>query len=331
MEKHNIGNVCISSIYAREAGFKDYRYSACKAAEDLGYNVYRNPENKGSTQTEFEQYLANKRPIFILLVGQVKSLAVEKEFRLALSLGLPIITLLWTENEKITDSTRQLMKSISKATFEKDCSCFSDCEDLYEKLQKRLAAYEAERMITTAQFIPQHSQIYTTSEKIIDNAKKRVILCQKTSSILLGPRTGVKHERDFYDKLIKWIKSAGKDMEFLHIFSHNQTANALKNSDYNFSKAKDKLLKICGNKNNKISLVFRSVDVDITPCVICDNDLIMPFVLGTQEYNLFLSHYINDGSSISKVVDDLQRIEGNLLFSSDSAELTKIEEFYKNI
>ncbi|MCH5196756.1 MAG: hypothetical protein J1F28_08575 [Oscillospiraceae bacterium] len=329
MEKLNIGNVCISSVYSREASFKDYRYVACKAAEDLGYDVYRNPENIGATQREFEKLLENKRPIFVLLVGQVNSKVVKDECNMALSLGLPIITLLWTENGKITTATKRLMNTISKATFEKDCSCFGNCEELYKAIQKRLTAYEAERMITTAKFIPQHAQIYTTSEKIINSAKKRIILCQQTSSVMLGSRSGVKHEQEFYEKLINWIKNASKEMEFLHIFSYCETKSELHNTAYNCSKAKDELLKICSNKNNNISLVIRSTNYSIMPCVICDNNLIVPFKLGMQEYNMFLPHYIIDGSSISRIVADIQGIKGKLLFSSDSATLMGIEDFYK--
>lgn len=325
MEKLSIGNVCISSVYTKEPSFKDYRYAACKAAEDLGYEVYRNPENVGATQTEFEKFLENKKPIFVLLVGKVTSKVVKDECNIALSLGLPIITLLWTENGKITNDTKKFMKTISKATFEKECSCFVNCEDLYKAIQRRLTAYETERMITTAKFIPQHSQIYTTSEKIINNAKKRIILCQQTSTLILGPRSGVKHEQDFYEKLTNWIKSASKDMEFLHIFSFQKTKDELKNNAYNCSKAKSELLKIC--KNN-LSLVIRSTTEDIMPCVICDNNLIVPFKLGVQEYNMFLPHYITDGVSILKIVADIQGIEGNLLFSNDSATPTNIDDFY---
>ncbi len=329
MEKLNIGNVCISSVYTREVSFKDYRYTACQAAEDLGYDVYRNPENIGSTQREFENFLEDKRPIFILLVGQINSKVVKNECNIALSLGLPIITLIWTENGKITAASKRLMKTISRVTFEKDCSCFGSCEDLYKALQKRLTAYEAERMVTTARFIPQHAQIYTTSEKIISNAKKRIILCQQTSSIMLGPRTGVKHERDFYKELTNWIKTASKDMEFIHIFSYNETKNEIKNTVYSSYNAKDELLKICSNINDKSSIVIRSTNDSIMPCVICDNNLIVPFKLGLQEYNLFLPHYITDGASISRIVADIQGIKGNLLFSSDSRTITNIEDFYK--
>lgn len=333
MEKIYIGKVCISSVVVREPKFIDYRYTACKAAEDLGYIVYRNPETKGATQGEFEKKLKSERPIFVLLVGQLKSNLVKAECKIALSLGLPIITLLWTENGIITPKTKRFMKTISKNTFEKDCSCFSNCEDLYKAIQQRLTVYEANRMITTAKFIPQHPQIYTTSEEIIANAKKRIILCQQTSSVILGPRAGVKYEQNFYKKLFHWMENASKDMEFLHIFSYQTTKDELKNTAYRCSDAKDKLLKICSNKNYKISLTIRSTTDSILPCIICDNNLIVPFKLGFQEYNLFLPHYITNGASISEVVADIQGIEGRLLFSSDSTAatdaVTGIEDFYK--
>lgn len=326
LEKLSIGNVCISSVCNRETSFMDYRYTAYRAAADLGYDVYRNPENTGSTQIEFEKWLENKRPIFVLLVGQVNSKVVKDECSLALSLGLPIITLLWTENGKILTPTKKLMKSISKATYEKDCSCFSNCEDLYQAIKKRLTAYEAERMITTANFIPQHSQIYITSERIINNAKKRIILCQQTSSLMLGPRTGVKHEQNFYNSLIKWIRNASKDMEFLHVFSYQDTIREIDSATYSCSHAKDELMRSC---NNKLSFVIRSTENNMMSCIICDNNLIVPFKLGTQEYNLFLPHYITDGASISKIVADIQGITGEILFTNESSSITNIENFYK--
>lgn len=322
-----IGNVCISSVFSREARFKDFRYAAYKAAKDLGYEVYRNPEYTGATQESFEKYLKNKRPIFVLLVGETKSSVVKEECSMALSLGLPIITLLKTTNGKITPQTQKIMTSISKATFEKSCSCFSDCEDLYAAVQQRLAEYENERNITTANFIPQHAQIYTSSAEIVQSAKKRVVLCQRTSSLLLGPRKGVSFEKEFYDKIFEWIKTSDDEMELLHIFSCDETKKELKGTNYNVNIAEKRLVDLC--KKAKLSLVIRAVKQEIMPCVICDNDLMVMLHLGVQEYNLLLSHYITDGATVSKVVADLQGMDGELLYSSESLSTSDIENFYK--
>lgn len=328
VQEHSIGHVCISSVFVREARFKDFRYTAYRAAKDLGYHVYRNPEDSGSTQESFEKYLEQKRPIFVLLVGEMKSDVVKNECRIALSLGLPIITLLRTTDGKITNSTKKFMVSISKATFEKSCSCFADCEDLYIAVQQRLVEYETERDMSTASFIPQHAQVYARSGKIVEQSKKRIVLCQRTSSLLLGPRKGVNFEREFYDNLLSWIQKADKDMEFLHIFSEVDTKNELTSNTYDCSAAKDKLINLCNNSKLQIKPIIRAVSTDIMPCVICDNNLLVLLQLGNQEYNLLLPHYITDGATISKIVADLQGMDGHLLYSGESTSTSDIDSFY---
>lgn len=325
-----IGNVCISSVFVKEARFKDFRYAAYKAASDLGYCVYRNPEDDGSTQESFEKYLESKRPIFILLVGDVESSVVKDECSLALSLGLPFITLLKTSNGRITKQTKDIMNSISKATFEKNCSCFMDCEDLYDKLQKRLVDYENEKNITTVNFIPQHAQLYAKSSKILKNAKKRVVLCQRTSSLLLGERKGVNYEKDFCNKLFEWIKKGDEDMELLHIFSYEDTKNELSNINYDFLSSKNRLIECCKDTNVKVQIIIRAVEKSIMPCVICDNSLMVLLHLGDHEYNLLLPHFVTDGATVSRIVDDLQGIEGKLLYSGTGSSTEYIEEFYRN-
>ena len=117
-------------------------------------------------------------------------------------------------------------------------------------------------------------------------------------------------------------------MEFLHIFSFNDTKKALRSIEYNCPSAKNNLIKLFMNKT-KILTTIRSSDINIMPCVIGDNNLIIPLQLGNQEYNLFLSHYITDGSSISKIVADLQGLNGKLLYSSESPMINDIKNFYK--
>lgn len=330
MNTLNIGSVCISSVYVREAHFKDYRYTVYRAASDLGYNVYRNPETPGSTQEKFEKFLEQKRPIFVLIIGTVKSELVMDECRKALSLGLPIITLLQkTKSGRISESAKKLMKSISKVTFEKACSTFTDCEDLYVAVQQRLVDYENERKISTASFVPQHPQIYAKTNEIIHQAKKRIILCQRTSTLLLGPRKGVSYEVDFYNALYSWLRKADEDMEFLHIFSLEDTKKALAGNEYNILSAKNNLIKLYTTDKLKIASTIRSIDNSIMPCVIGDNNLLVLMQLGKQEYNLFLPHYITDGASISKIAADLQGLDGQLLYSSEEQTTTEIENFYK--
>lgn len=321
------GYVCISSICVEEESFMDYRYTAYKAAIDAGYEVCRCPEDIGSTQQKFEQYLDQKRPIFVLLIGQKKSAAVEKECQIALSLGLPIITLLKSKGENTTPQTKQIVKSISKFTFEKECSCFENCEDLYKQVYNRLIEYENERMQSTAILIPNHEQVYTKSKEIIEKAKKRIIICQCTSSLVLGPRKGVNSEKEFYETLLTWIKNGDKNMEFLHLFSFKDTKDKLTSDEYNCFTAKENLINLY-NEKPQTDVVIRAVKANMIPCVICDNTILALLQLGDHEYNLLLPQYITNSKNISEIVSDLQGVTGSLLYCNSLESTYNIESFY---
>lgn len=323
--ERKIGKICISSVFSREAGFVDYRFTACKAAEELGYEVYRNPENVGATQESFEAYLKEKSPIFLLLIGDVKSNTVAEECRLALSLGLHIITLLHTTGTNISEETKKIMKSISKATYDKNCSCFQNCEELYEAVQSRLITYEENHQEQKVNFVPQHAEVYTKSTEIMASAKKRIIICQKTSSLILGPRKGIEFEKNFYDSLIRRIKRYEKNFEILHIFHYTATRSAIKEKDYDIMKAKTNLENILAKR--KVNLIIRYFEQELTPCVICDNSLLVSLPLGKQEYNLFLPNHVMSGTTVSKIITDIQGT-GKVLFSKKFLQ-HEFEDIYK--
>lgn len=302
----NIGYACVSSVFSREEKFIDYRYTAYRAAQDLGFNVIRNPEDIGSTQKAFENHLKEFRPVFILLIGKVASDMVKKECKLALELGLHIITLLKTENNSIPRETKKIMQSISKVTFQMECSCFDSCEKLYCSLQERLVQYSRDTKSAHALLIPQHSQVYITASDYIRSAKRRLVICQKTSSLILGARKGVGFEKNFYNSIMNWILSASKEMEFLHIFSLDSTCNALKSPEYDLVQARKQLCALLGQRT-KPELVFRGTQDRLVPCVICDNNILVSTSMGTMDYNIFLPNYIMDAVTLSQFVSDLQQ------------------------
>lgn len=74
------------------------------------------------------------------------------------------------------------------------------------------------------------------------DAKYRLIISQRTSCLLLGPRNGVMHEQTFYDELLEWISTdRNQSAYFLHYFSLKETLEAAKSNDYSLRKAKANL------------------------------------------------------------------------------------------
>lgn len=227
--KSYLGKVCISSVYAREENFKDYRFTVANAVMNLGYKAVRNPEDAGSTQSSFEDILREDDPIFVLLVGDVDSDTVKKECNLAISLGLNIIAFLKTKNSNISDNTKKIMKEISEKVYDIDCSCFESCEALYNAVTNRILNYQEKKLKYRADINRNKNLVYDTGSQMIQNSKRRIILSQDTSSLILGPRKGNSVERKFYDILVDWIKSTTPEMEFTHIFrEYSATPNHLK-------------------------------------------------------------------------------------------------------
>ena len=105
--------VVISSVIEREDLFVEYRYVAKLAAEALGYKVLRNNEDFGSNQTNFNSFLDNERPVFIILIGSVPSETVKKECKRAIKNNLHIIPLF-----KVSSKNRGMWYIKTGQTFE---------------------------------------------------------------------------------------------------------------------------------------------------------------------------------------------------------------------
>ena len=132
------GFAVISSTIYQEDGFKDYRFIVSKAAVELGFRVLRNSEDNGATQQAFDACMINDNPLFIAIIGEKLTPNVKREYDTAIKLGLNIITLIKAtgDNRHISENTQNNLKSISKYIYEKDCSTFLSCEDLYNSVKK---------------------------------------------------------------------------------------------------------------------------------------------------------------------------------------------------
>ena len=93
MNNSTIGTLCISSVCYKEVGFMDYRFTAYRAASELGFTVIRNPEDTGITQNSFNSVLQQTNPVFILIIGDTEPCEVVKvvdECKLALENDLEV-------------------------------------------------------------------------------------------------------------------------------------------------------------------------------------------------------------------------------------------------
>ena len=316
-----IGALCISSVCYKETGFMDYRFTAYKAANELGFNVIRNPEDTEITQNSYISALKYSNPVFILIVGDTvaeESKKVIDECKLALENGLPIFTFIKTGYDKnIPDNAKEVMKVVSKTTYDGDCTLFSSCEELYETLQARLNNYIKAKMTLRLDIQDNRGSTYAYAYEQIKRAKKRIILSQKTSLLLLGPRKGNTYERRAYDALLEWIRNKDKDMQFMHLFCLEDTVKDLSSGEYDIPTAKKTLIELLTDEKSKKIIAehpnctFRAIKGDAPSIahLITDTGIQLVLPIAGNTFNLVLPYYFAKEGELMKLITHLHTQE----------------------
>ncbi|MCL2107272.1 MAG: hypothetical protein FWH26_09505 [Oscillospiraceae bacterium] len=308
----NCQKICICSIYEREDNFKDYRFVAAKVAERLGYQPIRNPEEPGMTQLDFENILKNESPFFILLVGDVPSDAVLRECRIAIENGLNIITMLKKNAGTLSAKTKKIMNAISSTVFNADCACFDSCEMLDKALEARIMSLHNKIMKNKIVINQNKNMVYDKAKEMITRARRRIILCQETSSLILGPRAGNFAEVSFHEELVKWIGGDGKnEREFVHIYNHAKTLDEIKNGNqYDLASSRSTLE---GLLTGKTKIAFRKYSSDNSVAnVIADNDMLFTFYMDKNRYNVLLPHFMTIHHEVVGIISSAQSIGSNV-------------------
>lgn len=297
--------LCISSVVVKEDGFKDYRFAAYKAATEVGFDVKRNPEDIGSTQDSFEYALKNEYPVFILIVGEEDSDMVRKECKIALNKCLPLLIFLKeSDSGGISTKSTDFVKSLSAMSYDKLCSIFKNSEDLYQQTKSRLTDFLNNKNSSYPLLNSDVGAAYNYCSNLFENTKKRIMIYQKTSSLILGPRVGIDYEYNFYECLFNWIKNKQPDMQFIHVFSKHDTLDELKNHsyDYDIAKAKLNFTNLYKQFKDDHNFVIRINHVanDIS-YVISDANMVLVFPIENLRYSITLPFYLMKDSEISKI------------------------------
>lgn len=307
-------NICISSVIDREQGFPDYRYTVKSVIEQMGHEAVRNPEDV-HTQYNFERVLNEECDFFVLIIGNKESVMVERELKIALARGIPVLAFAKihynSQGKKILPAKSiDAIKSISPELYNMQIATFSSCEDLSRALHHELEN-AIDRKIKLAPVIGIDPPIaYTEGVKLIRNAKYRLIVSQRTSCLFLGPRSGVEHEQSFYSEMLNWLRTPRNHSAYcLHYFSIKQTMEEAKTNNYSLKKAKKNLEEIMSNKELSDRIIFRaSDDFEAIPHVIGDTGLGFNFFVGGNRYYLFLPCFLTKDQELQQIIANVQSI-----------------------
>lgn len=307
-------NICISSVIEREQGFPDYRYTAKSVIEHMGHEAVRNPEDV-HTQYNFERVLNEECDFFVLIIGNKESVMVERELKIALARGIPVLAFAKihynSQGKKVLPiKSIDAIKRISPELYNMQIATFSSCEDLSHALHHELENV-IDRKIKLAPVIGIDPPIaYTEGIKLVRNAKYRLIISQRTSCLFLGPRSGVEHEQNFYAEMLNWLKTPRNHSAYcLHYFSIRQTMAEARTNNYSLEKAKKNLEEIMSNKELSDRIIFRaSEDFEAIPHVIGDTGLGFNFFVGGNRYYLFLPCFLTKDQELQQIIANVQSI-----------------------
>lgn len=307
-------SVCISSVIEREQGFLDYRYTAKSVIENMGHRGIRNPEDV-LTQRNFERVLREECDFLVLIIGDAKSQMVEKELKIALARGIPIIAFAKVRFNKqgkkiFPKEAIEAIKSISPELYNMQIATFSMCEDLAYALGQKLENAINRKMKLSPVIGIDPPIAYTEGVKLIRDAKYRLIISQRTSCLFLGPRNGIMYEQIFYNELLEWISERrNQPAYFLHYFSLRDTIEAAKSNDYSLQKAKDNLEQIFLKNSSGDKLIFRASDeFNAISHVIGDTGLGFNFFVGNNRYYLFLPCFLTKDQELQQIIANVQSL-----------------------
>lgn len=216
-----------------------------------------------------------------------------------------------TFNGNISKDSEKIISDLSKVAYDYQCTFFENCEELYRQVKARLYSYLADKASSHPKLEKGVGLAYRTNERIMGKSKRQIVIYQKTSILLLGPRNGCNYEYYFYRELIDWCKNMDTDIEFLHVFNYKDTTNEMKKNSnkYNLEQAKETLTNLYeiyekNNRGNKINIRYSKIR-DSIPYVIADTNFVFVVPIEDERYTIELPSHIMKMTEIEKIKDEL--------------------------
>lgn len=303
---------CVSSVIHREEGFQDYRFVAKTVLERFDIEGVRNYEDVGN-QTNFNAVLQDECDLFVLLLGDTVSDAVARELNIALARGLSIFVFIKKKcdadgNLIYPVAAKKLLLENCPELYEEDRIYFDSAENLASHVEYQTDQFIRRKLLISPIIGVDPPVAYTEGIHLIQQARHRVVLVQRTSIFLLGPRVGIDPEVRFHEALMSWLEKRGKQRIFLHYFSWDDTQAAVGSNEYDIETVKKRAAKLVQHeRTGGLQMTFRaSAAMEIVSHVIGDTGLGLNFWIGDKRHYLFLPSFMTKEKELEKIVASVQ-------------------------
>lgn len=263
--------------------------------------------------TDADVYLQKARDasFIVILLTQEESDAVLSEVEIALDNNIQVAAFslrypphsipgtewLPTRSEELLRRAGVFVRSVNSIT------------DLQTQFWRAVANY-----LATATERYQHSSSHKNYDLFKDWLQvrpKRIALIQRTSTLLLGPRKDRQDEIDCNDSikshLERMISANDRGIEFLHVFSKDQTRKAFaENRDSYLLQERSSLLsrRRSPKKSSPFIVKITGVGNEISPCLVVDNKVVLGSSLGGDNNMMSIIQEKSTASYVWRVLNN---------------------------
>ena len=271
-------SIFISSAYKGLELEREFVALVCK---EMHLTTIRLPEQSaaGSLPRDYLQSLRTAS-IDLLLVGDRKSLAVDEETLLAKQIGIPIIPLFKKYAGRISKESERL-KEKGIGEFSRS---FETLAELKQQVQEAISELLHKRFHTYTGLQFGHDPAYEQASQMVQDAAWRVVVVQKTSSMILGPRSGKSGERRFILNVESYLDRcrSNPELQFIHVFSIEDTKRELYDSNPSIYPESERYLGLLKFSHGLSGVKVVGTTDHVDSLIICDDSLGIGFDLGTK-------------------------------------------------
>lgn len=261
----------ISKIFigSRHREFQAFRQELKKLVDRTGvFKAVLFPESGVSGQPS-RQYLADLKrcQILVLLIGKDTSRHVDAEIHAALDAGIAIIPLLKTDraNSPLPKAWHYYEKDLSGIEYQ----TFFDQDSLAKAFNDAII-HQTWLAYSPLEDVLGHKssrdKCYDQLTDLIETASRRLVLIQRTSSLMLGAREYANTEAQFIEVIIKRLRQKPA-LQFIHVFHGPNTEEEARANPGRGDKVRSKLAPLL--KGRKQSGCF-TTKLEVTPLLVAD-------------------------------------------------------------
>jgi hypothetical protein len=288
----------------------------------LGFESHRAPEEShaGANIREYLETLQQSN-VMVLVLGDVPSEYVDEEITEARRCGIPILPFFKINQDSKISTAAEKFKAKYPMEFGGD---FSTLSELKAKFEYALSRIINSFFITDNGLEHWSQDVYDKARLLIVQANWRILIIERTSSLILGPRIGQLKQESFTEAIWEKIQNLTKkkiDYELCYLFNAKETRKCVDDvKKYNqFEKYFKKFRLFIEEHSHDQRILMEATKENITSAMVGDYSYGMSLEVASRVYTF--------GYNQHKISNSLFEVGKSLAIKSNG----QLNEFIRSV